>query len=680
MCLSLTISIPDGGPQNFGELYQDFSWVKGKHEIRFGGTIEYLRDNETFGAFEEGDQILASTGIGKGVDNLLAGQVAQFQGAVSPQGKYPCVGGVATPACTVTLPLSPPSFNRSNRYHEGALYVQDSWKLTRRLTLNYGLRWEYYGVQHNVNPQLDSNFYPANISNPYQAIAQGQVDLAPDSPIGELWKPSKKNFAPRVGFAWDVFGDGKTSLRGGYGISYIRNFGNVTFNVLFNPPNYAIVDLIAGSNVPSIALTPNNYGPLSGSSGSAALPPSELRAMQPNIGQAYAHLASFSVEHQFGNSNHLEVDYSGSMGENLYDIGVVNVQGMGNLYLGIPCSAAGCNAVLNPQYGTIFRRGSAGVSNYNAMNVRYNIQDIKHSGLTLRLNYTWSHAIDELSDSESTNQFNVGYTNIFNPKSDYGNAAFDNRHRIAISAVYDIPFARGLQGATKKVLDGWEFAPVFTARTGAPYSIYDFTNDNVIATRVASDQVIPRNGNLAGRPFEGINSYGIYDFSKIKVDESYVNKITGDADFGPWPSDFTGRNSFASPGNWNLDLGMYKNTRVTERAVLQLRLGSLQCIQSRELCGQYRLGVRHRGPGFDYRQLHGEPEYPARREDRFLNEEDFQGGDHQGVGHHRSADRAGAAEGQAVTDSGERGHCYESPVRERGFENVDGAKEERRAD
>lgn len=574
-------AIPFGGPQNFGEAYQDMSWVRGKHEIRFGGTIEYLRDNRTFGAYEEGEQILGNK-VGSGIDGLLSGQAYEFQGAVYPQGKFPCINGVQTPACTVTLPLGPPTFERSNRYHEGALYVQDSWKISRNVTLNYGLRWEYFGVQHNVNASQDSNFYPANNANPYQAIAQGAVDITPKSPIGELWTPSKKNFAPRVGFAWDIFGDGKTSLRGGYGIGYERNFGNVTFNVLFNPPNYAVVDLIAGSNIPSIALSPNNYGPLSGSTGSAALPPSELRAVQPNIGQAYAHLMSLALEHQFGNATHLEVDYSGSIGENLYDIGGTNIPGMGNLYLSQSCTPADtlgggpnpCTAPLNTQYGGINRRGSGGYSNYNSLNVRYDIQDIKHTGLTLRMNYTWSHANDELSDtfSSSGNQFNLGYTNAFSPMVDYGSAQFDNRHRIALSAVYDVPFARNLHGFAKKALDGWELAPVLTARTGAPYTIYDITNDNYIYTRVAATQAIPINGNLTGRPSEGANSFGIFDFGKIAVDESYLNPITGSADFGPWPSDFSGRDVFRSPGTWNLDLGAYKNTRITEHATLQLRL------------------------------------------------------------------------------------------------------------
>jgi hypothetical protein len=572
-------SIPFGGPQNFGQAYQDFSYTKGKHELRFGGSVTYLRDNRTFGAYENGEQILGKN-IGQGMDNLLAGQVYEFQAAVYPQGKFPCVNDVQTAACTATLPLGPPTFERSDRYHEGAVYFQDSWKVARRVTLNLGMRWEYFGVQHNVNANLDSNFYPANNSNVYEAMALGQVDTTPTSPIGELWQPSKKNFGPRIGFAWDVFGDGKTSLRGGWGIGYERNFGNVTFNVMFNPPNYAVVDLIAGSNVPSIAMSTANFGPLSGSSGSVALPPSELRYVQPNIGQAYAHLISASIEHQFA-STHLEVDYSASIGENLYDIAYMNFPGQGNEYLGVPCTAGDtlsggpnpCTAVLNNQYGLINRRGSAGYSDYNALNIRYDIQNIHHSGLTLRLNYTWSHAMDDLSDtfSASANQFNLGYTSAQQPSVDYGNANFDNRHRIAVSAIWDVPFARRVKGVGGKILDGWELAPIFTARTGAPYTIYDITNDNFIYTRVAATQVIPVNGNVP-RVSAGTNNFNLFDFSKIAVDETYLNKITGDADFGPWPADFTGRNYFHAPGTYNLNLGMYKNTRITEHASLQLRL------------------------------------------------------------------------------------------------------------
>ena len=571
---------PFGGPQNFGEAYQDFSWTKGRHEFRFGGSIEYLRDNRTYGAYNEASQVFGST-LGTGMDNFLAGQLYEYEASVYPQGKYPCVNGVQTAACTVTLPVGPPDFERSNRYHEAALYFQDSWKISHRLTLNLGLRWEYFGVQHNVDPYLDSNFYTdSSAANVFGSVAQGIVQEAPNSPIGELWTPSRKNFAPRVGFAWDVFGDGKTAFRGGYGIGYERNFGNVTYNVLFNPPNFEVVDCIQTCGVGSIAATPANAGPLAGANGSIALPPAELRYIQNNIPQAYAHLFSASLEHQFGNSMHLEVDYSGSIGENLYDIAGVNSPGMGNYYLGIPCNPADtltggpdpCTARLNDQYGNINRRGAGGYSTYNAMNVRYDIQNIKNSGLTLRLNYTWAHSMDDLSDTFSTsgNQFNLGYTEFTNPMFDYGNSQFDNRQRIAISAIYAIPYAHGMKGPFKAILDGWEFAPVFTARTGAPYTIYDLTNTyGAVYTRVTPNESLPAGGTEF--QYAGPNSYNIYNFSQIPLTE-YKSPITGDSDYGPYPSNMTGRDYFHTPGVYNLDLGIYKSIRFTERMSLQLRL------------------------------------------------------------------------------------------------------------
>jgi outer membrane receptor protein involved in Fe transport len=576
---------PFGGPQNFGEVYQDLSYSKGKHEFRFGGTLEYLRDNRSYGAYNEALQIFGHT-LGEGMDNFLAGQLYEYEAAINPQGKFPCVNGVQTAACTITLPVGPPTFERSNRYHEGALYFQDSWKVSRRVTLNLGLRWEYFGVQHNVNPNLDSNFYTANVSNPFEAIAQGAVDTTPNSPIKELWQPSKHNFGPRVGVAWDIFGDGKTALRAGYGIGYERNFGNVTYNVLFNPPNFEIVDLIAGSNIATIPTTVSNAGVLAGSNGSVALPPAELRYVQNNIPQAYAHLLSASIEHQFGNSQHVELDYSGSIGENLYDIAYVNFPGSGNYYLGIPCTPGSCDATLNDQYAGINRRGAGGYSTYNAMNIRYDLQNIKigerDTGLTLRLNYTWSHTMDDLSDtfSASYNQFNLGYTDFTHPMVDYGNSNFDNRHRIAVSAIWAVPYAHNMKGAARAILDGWEFAPVFTARTGAPYTVYDLTNTNYIYTRVAANEVIPVNGNE--HQYAGPNSYDLYNFSNIPVSE-YVNPTTGDSDFGPFPANMTGRNYFHAPGVLNLDLGIYKSVRLTEHMSLQLRLEAYNALNHSNL-------------------------------------------------------------------------------------------------
>jgi len=179
--------------------------------------------------------------------------------------------------------------------------------------------------------------------------------------------------------------------------------------------------------------------------------------------------------------------------------------------------------------------------------------------------------LDDLSDtfSSSFNQFNLGYTDLVHPMVDYGNAEFDNRHRVSLGAIYAVPFAKNTKGVTRELLDGWEVAPIFTARTGAPYNIYDLTNTNFFYTRVAANQVIPKNGNEYVNL--GPNSFGVLDFSKIAVSE-YINPTTGDSDFGPFPANMVGRDYFHTPGAYNLDLGVYKSVRFTERMSLQLRL------------------------------------------------------------------------------------------------------------
>ena len=106
-----------------------------------------------------------------GLDAMLTGNLAYFNVAVNPQGKtLPCYndptsGTVVVPGCLLNLPVTPPSFSRSYRYQDYAVYAQDNWRASRRLTLNYGLRWEFYGVQHNSDQSLDSNFYYGTGSN-----------------------------------------------------------------------------------------------------------------------------------------------------------------------------------------------------------------------------------------------------------------------------------------------------------------------------------------------------------------------------------------------------------------------------------------------------------------------------------------------------------------------------------
>ncbi|HWC18255.1 MAG TPA: carboxypeptidase regulatory-like domain-containing protein, partial [Terriglobales bacterium] len=299
-------AIPFGGPQNLGQIFDDLTWVHGNHTWKFGGQYIYTQDNRTFGAYEEAVEALSSSDTSTAIPNFRSGQLAVFQAAINPQGKFPCpvINGTAqiSAGCTVTLPVGPPSFSRSFLYNDGAAYAQDTWKVTTRLTLNLGLRWEYYGVQHNKNPNLDSNFYYGGGVNhiDFNSIRNGAVFITPQSPIGGLWNPSYGNLGPRVGFAYDVAGDGKMAIRGGYGIGYERNFNNVTFNVIQNPPNYTVISITPADVGGSIPVTTSNAGPLAGNTGSKALPRASLRNVDQNIKTAYVQQWNLGVERQLG--------------------------------------------------------------------------------------------------------------------------------------------------------------------------------------------------------------------------------------------------------------------------------------------------------------------------------------------------------------------------------------------
>jgi len=572
--------IPFGGPQNFVQVYEDMSWTHGSHSLRFGGSFEYLRDNRTFGAYETAGEYLG-TGPGSAFQDLLAGQLHGFQVAIYPQGKFP--------GDTVNLPLTQPNFSRSNRYKEPALYAQDAWKLNSRMTLNLGVRWEYYGVQHNKNPQLDSNFYwPDGQINTPQGVAGGKAILAPNSPVGGLWKPEYHDFAPRVGFAWDVFGDGKTALRGGYGIGYERNFGNVTFNAIQNPPNYETVSVTNAQF--ALPISPSNLGPFSGTSGSITLPRASLRAPLQNIATAYAQTWSASLEHQLTRSVLIAADYTGSKGSKLYDITVENRNGYGNEYLGIPCtyaateafynggsSSGACVNVLNTQFSGINIRGNNGFSLYNGLNLRSVIDNLGNSGLHLTFNYTWAHAIDNLSttfsDADTLNnnwgQYVTGMLDAFHPQLNKGNADFDIRHRFVMSGIWDIPAFRNGHGIAKQVLGGWELAPILTIRTGSPYSIFDcsfaYTFCPLAAFAGGVDTSVNKNASPTGTP----DTFAYFNVPS-NVDH-YTSPTYYLSDLGPFPADMTSRNAFRAPGFWDMDLGLYKNFPIGERVRLQIR-------------------------------------------------------------------------------------------------------------
>jgi hypothetical protein len=627
--------LPYGGPQNDLQLFEDVAWTKGRHNMHFGGQFTYIQLNVAYGAYQQANEVLGSS-LGPSIntlvnaggvmdDGVFASPILQFQARVNAEGALPCAtdifgNSIVTPACTVTPPLPQADPARSYRYKDWALYAGDSFKFTRRLTLNYALRYEHYGVQHNNHQDLDSNFYFGAGSYP-ENVADGGVFLTTQSPIGQFWKPSWGNLGPRVGFAYDIFGDGRTSLRGGFGISYERNFGNVTYNASFNPPASAVLSDTCSANSNGVIgsscnyfVTNNDLGPLGEPGPPSALTPTELRFDGDNIKVAQTQFWSLDVQRELAPNTILDVSYSGAHGVHLYDLNNVNLIGASQEYLGAPLvttlsTSAGpqcpyvdpgateatftpaeitagdavnaCYTRPNSQYAAINQRGSYGSSSYNALNVAFKSQNLHHTGLSLILNYTYAHSLDDLSTtfSDDLAAGSLGYTDYLNPKLDWGSSDFDVTHRVVLSPIWQTPWFKDGQGWQRQALGGWTIASVFTAHTGIPFSIYDLSN-------LVNDYTIPRltpatpitqfhTGTpvpVPGSPnlFTALNLPGPANLDANGV-ELPLNPVLGLSDFGPFPANMTRRNAFRAPGAWNDDLAISKTFRLTERFGLEFR-------------------------------------------------------------------------------------------------------------
>ena len=574
--------LPFGGPQNTIQYNQDLSLTRGRHQFQFGAQVLYIQENSAYGAYAQANEQLGKN-QSQGLANLATGNLYQFQAAVNPQGATPCYLDQytntlqQTPSCTINLPVSQPSFARSNRFHDWAAYAQDQWKATPRFTVSYGVRYEYFGVQHNNNPALDANFYYGTGSSLQQQIRNGNVLTVPNSPEKRLWNPQYGDVSPRLGFALDVFGNGKTSLRGGYGISYERNFGNVTFNVIQNPPNYAVIVDRTGATV-----TNSNSGPLAGT-GSVPLPPTSLRHVDQNIRTAQTQFHSLAIDQQLGHNTLLEVSYNGSRGVHLYDIKNYNIPGSGNLYLGDPLvdpvSGKSGLTSLNPHFSNDNNRGSNGDSYYNAVNVQFTAQDLRHTGLSIVANYTLGHALDDLSTTfteDNAENFSLGYTDPFNPAFDHGNSDFDIRHRFVLAPIYQTPWYNHRKGGyLAQALFGWQATGIYSLRTGTPFTLYDSTYNN-------SGYSIPRynpSTPVHRRTYKSIpsgsandgNLYTLTAPTDLPVNNPYINPVLGISDFGPYPATMDRRNSFRGPGAYNLDASVSKTIPVHEQINVELR-------------------------------------------------------------------------------------------------------------
>ncbi len=447
-------------------VYDNFSKVLGNHTIRAGASVQWMVKTENAVNPTNGSFTFQSTGGNPAFANFLLGNASQF-----------------TQSSRDIIPY----LNYFNL--EG--YVQDDWKVTPRLTLNLGLRYSYFPSpqdSHNVlnnfdplvyNPALapaidpatglflagqsvtpatytNGIIFPVGTScNAAKAVASGVTC----SPYGNLVNPnSNNNFGPRFGFAWDVLGNGKTAIRGGYGLYYDRLLnGTWEQNAFSDPPL-----------VQQAQITHTSFDHPTAGTAVVPLGPVSITATgNPTFKVPSYQDFNFSIEQQILRGTVFQIAYVGTLGRHL--LGEVDAN---QPSLGVRSANAASNVdAIRPYLGyhAFFQRNPEFNSNYNSLQVSVN----RHitEGLTFGLAYTWSKNL-----TNNTADRGAPVYDTYNFGQNYGPAALNTPQIFVANYVYDLPFFKDQRGFVGHILGGWEVSGITTIESGQSISMSQFND------------------------------------------------------------------------------------------------------------------------------------------------------------------------------------------------------------
>jgi hypothetical protein len=546
---------PITGPRNtYENLYNisgSMSWSRGKHLFKFGGGYQYQQINVTQGIATNGFFVFAPFPVTDAFASFLSGEPVVFLQGLG-------------------------NFTRHIRGNELNAYAQDTYKMTPRVTLNLGLRYELPMPNTELN-NLNSMFIPGR-----------QSVVRPDAPTGLLYPgdpgipaglipTDKTGFAPRVGIAYDVFGDGKTLLTAAYGIFYEPYYtgqGGPLQTPISAPPYLA---------TPQVSL-PNFADPFNGNPpipGAFSTPLTNL-TLAPNMKLPYSQDWDVSLQRSIGRDWLFEMGYVGTKGTHLprfiegnpavFVPGYVNGQPISNsgnanqrrLYSGCTLSDPP-NSCIFSSMGEI---ASIANSSYNALQA--SLQKRFSHGVSFLAAYTWSKAIDDASSFNMTGSAakpvageNDLAQNPFNLAAERGLSMFDARHRFVFSYTWDLPFWLNGREWYKQALGGWQLSGIVTLMSGTPFTVFD---SNDVAAQGSAPEITgfsAQRPDQVGNPNNGPHSVNAW------LNASAFVRLDPTLNAGQFGT--AGRNIATGPGYMDWDFGTLKNIKISESTSLQFR-------------------------------------------------------------------------------------------------------------
>jgi hypothetical protein len=555
--LGTTSGDPRGRVDSNDQLIDNFSWKMNKHDFKFG--FEYRRTSirQYFDKYFRGKLSFSDTATATALENFLSGTLDDGFGH--------------------TFQYAGNSLRHTAENNYG-FYLQDSFRLTPRLTLNYGLRWDYFGVVSEKNNLFSSatQFVAPNdpVNSTFTLTQVGQSGLS------RLYEPDYKNFAPRLSAAWDVNGRGKTVIRAAWGMFYDAFSQDTFLGHLPYPPFYdpgpAYNPVGPAQIIPAI----NTSGviqsgvPVFDSPGCFNFECDSF-VVDRRIRTPYMENYNLNFQHQLSNKIALQVGYVGSQGHRLFQFVDLNQPSQSviqsddlscacNDSYGVPRVFGGAFGLNNP-YATnyLLQEQSTASSNYNALQTSLRVNGWR--GITSIVNYTWSHSHDTASDLEDFEPNASQPYDSNRPNMEYGNSNFDVRNRFTWIFGYELP-----KFGASRLTNGWGFTSSLTLQSGQPFQFnYNFEDDFS-----GAGEGIDRPDVVGPIVYHKGNPFNYVDLSAFAIPCTVNAGPSGTAaDCVPGTRHFGNerRNSLVGSDYRNWDFAIYKNTALTERLNMQLR-------------------------------------------------------------------------------------------------------------